>query len=79
MIIGLLGILAAFLLLRYREQVGDTIGEGDWMHALGGVYGVVTFVALIVFLTSIATMTGTIGFLFAPLRWLFPGLGGGMM
>jgi len=72
-IIGILGMVGSFFLLRYREQVGDLIGEADWMHAVGGVYNLVILLAIFFFFFSVAYLTGTTSLLLSPLRYLFPG------
>ena len=71
---GLLGILVSAFMLKYRERVGDFVGEADWMNKLGGVYNVIIIFSIFLFLWSVATLTDTTQFLFAPLRWLIPGL-----
>lgn len=70
---SLLGIVASFFMFKYRERIGDAIGEADWMRKIGGVYAVVMIFALIIFFWSVASLTGTTDILFAPLLLLFPG------
>ena len=70
---SLLGIIASFFMFKYRERIGDTIGEADWMRKVGGIYGVVMILALVIFFWSVASLTGTTSVLFAPLLLLFPG------
>ncbi len=65
--LSLLGILAAYVLIRYREIIGDTIGQPDWASKVGGIYNVVIFCGIFVFFWSLATLTGTTDVLFAPL------------
>ena len=60
-------------MFKYRERIGDAVGEADWMRKIGGVYAVVMIVALVIFFWSIAELTGTTSVLFAPVRLLFPG------
>ena len=71
--LGLIGVIFSFTIMKYREAVGDMIGEADWMYKLGGVYNVILLVAFGIFLFSIATMTGTTDILLAPILLLFPG------
>ncbi len=72
-ILSLLGIVASFFLLKYREKVGDTMGEAAWMAYVGGVYNFVIIVAILIFFWSLATLTGTSEIFFAPILWLLPG------
>ena len=72
----LIGIVGSFFMLRYRETIGDMMGEGDWMRKVGGVYNFVIIVAVFIFFWSLAELTGTTSFLFAPITWLFPGMRG---
>jgi hypothetical protein len=71
--LSLVGIVGSFFLIKYREKVGDMVGEADWMTKVGGVYNVMIFVAVFIFFWSIATLTGTTSVLFSFLRFL-PGL-----
>ncbi|MEK7591259.1 MAG: hypothetical protein AAB489_03575, partial [Patescibacteria group bacterium] len=71
---ALFGIIASFLLLKFRQQVGDVIGEADWMNKIGGVYNFIIILAIFIFFWSIAELTGTSHILFAPLRMVIPGL-----
>ena len=66
------GIVASFYLLKYRERVGDMIGDAEWMRYVGGVYGLVTLTALILFFWSIAELTNTTEILFSPLLMILP-------
>ncbi len=68
--LSLLGIVASFFILKYREMLGDMVGEADWMLKVGGVYNVMIFVAVFVFFWSVATLTGTTEVLFSFLRFL---------
>ncbi len=71
--LSILGIVASFFLLKYRQKTGDAIGEAEWMKKLGGVYMVVAIVAVLIFFWSVAELTGTTDIMFAPLRRLIPG------
>lgn len=66
------GLIGPFVLITYRERIGDMIGEADWMRKVGGVYYVVVYVAVIIFFWTLAELTGTTSVLFAPLRSLSP-------
>lgn len=74
-LIPVLGIIFAFVLIKYREQIGDVFGDPDWMRPLGGVYFVIVYIAIFIIFWSIAYATGTTGILFRPFLWLFPTLG----
>jgi hypothetical protein len=73
-VFGLLGIVASVLLIKYREAIGNMIGEAAWMQKIGGVYNVVLIIAVFIFLWSLATATGTTSFLFRPLLFFIPGM-----
>lgn len=71
-VLSLIGIVGSFFMLYYREAVGNAIGEAEWMKKIGGVYVFVVLLALILFLWSIAELTGTTSILFKPLTWILP-------
>ncbi|MDB4978940.1 MAG: hypothetical protein JWM56_1126 [Candidatus Peribacteria bacterium] len=73
-ILGIVGIVSAFFILKYREKVGDTIGDADWMQKIGGVYNLMILISLFLFFWSLAFMTNTEGFLLGPIKYLIPGL-----
>ncbi len=66
------GLVGPFVMMKYREQIGDMFGEAEWMKKVGGVYNVVNIVAMIIFFWTLAEATGTTTVLFAPLRYLSP-------
>lgn len=71
-LLPLIGIAASFLLLKYRESIGDIVGEADWMRKIGGVYNVIVIIAIFIFFWSLAALTGTTNFFLKPLIWLLP-------
>ena len=71
-ILILIGIVGSFFLIKFRETIGDLIGEAEWMKRVGGVYNLVIIVAVLIFFWSIAELTGTTSILFGPLRYLHP-------
>ncbi len=72
-VLSLIGMVGSFFLIRYREAIGDIMGQAEWMNKVGGVYNVIVIVAIFIFFWSLATLTGTTGILFAPLTFLIPG------
>lgn len=72
--LSIIGIIGSFFLIKYRQRLGDSVGQAEWMGKLGGVYNVIIIVAVIIFIWSVAELTNTTDFLFAPLRALFPGM-----
>ena len=64
---ALCGIVLSFLIIKYREMVGNSIGQADWMYKVGGVYNVIVFVAILIFLWSLATLTGTTDIFLSPI------------
>ena len=71
-ILSLIGIIGAFYLIKNREQIGNMLGEAEWMKNAGGIYTIIVFVAVLIFFWSIAELTGTTNMFFTPLRYLFP-------
>ena len=72
--LGFLGVIFSFLLLKYRERIGDMIGEAEWMNKIGGIYNFIIILAILMFLWSVSALTNTTHFLFAPIRYIIPGL-----
>jgi hypothetical protein len=72
-ILGLLGIVGSFFMLKYRETIGDLLGEAQWMSKIGGAYNLVVILAILLFFWSLAEMTNTTHLFFKPLLFLFPG------
>ncbi len=71
--LSLIGIVLSYLLIRYREAIGDMLGEADWMRSVGGIYTIVVFIALFIFFWSLAELTGTTHIFLSPVRYLIPG------
>lgn len=71
-LLPIIGIIASIAMLKYREKIGDFMGEADWMRYVGGVYNFVIVIAIVIFFWCIAVLTGTTHILFAPLLLLFP-------
>lgn len=71
-ILILVGLITPFFLVKFREQIGDTIGEADWMRWFGGVYTFIVVFAFVLFFWALAEATGTTNILFKPIVELFP-------
>ena len=68
---SLLGIAISYGLIRYREPVGDIVGNPDWALKVGGIYNVIILFGIFFFFWSLATLTGTTDVLFSPLLMIF--------
>ena len=66
-ILGIIGVILSFSMIRYRENVGDMLGEPELASKVGGIYNVVVIIAVFFFFWSVAYMTGTTAVLFKPL------------
>ncbi len=66
------GIVLAFLIVRFREAIGNIVGEADWMRKVGGVYNLMIIVALVLFFWCLAELTNSTSLLFGPVKDLFP-------
>jgi hypothetical protein len=66
-------IVISVLIIKYRQRIGDFLGEAAWMHYIGGVYNLVTIIGVFIFFWSVASLTGTTKIFFAPLYWLLGG------
>jgi hypothetical protein len=71
-ILSIGGIVGSFYLLKYRERMGDMMGEAEWMKRVGGVYMVIVVFAIFIFFWSIAELTNSTDYFLAPLRLLLP-------
>lgn len=67
------GIALGVLMIKYREKIGEQIGDANWMRYVGGVYNFVIILGVLVFFFSIASLTNTTHIFFAPLIWFFGG------
>ncbi|HAI98108.1 TPA: hypothetical protein DCL30_01015 [Candidatus Peribacteria bacterium] len=71
--LGFIGILLSVGIIRYREAIGDTIGEAEWMRKIGGVYMVTIYFAICLFIYSFLSMFGLQDMLLTPIvRLLTP-------
>lgn len=71
--LGLLGCTGAFFIIKYRERIGDMVGDPAWAAKVGGIYNVLIIFGIFLFFWSIATMTGTADIFFRPFLQLIPG------
>jgi hypothetical protein len=69
--LGIIFIAFGFLLIKYREPIGDTLGEPAWSQKVGGMYNVMIILGIALFFWGLATMVGTTDILFAPITGLF--------
>lgn len=76
-LVAIFGMVSSLYLLKYREKVGDLVGEAEWMNKVGGVYNIIIVFAVFLFFWSIAYLTGTQDMFLRPLILLLPGVGGG--
>lgn len=53
------GLGLSFAMIKYREYIGDAIGQADWMLKVGGVYNVIVFCGILMFFWCLAFLTGT--------------------
>ena len=72
-VLGLLGMTFGVLVIKYRERIGDFVGDAYWMRHVGGVYNLLIIVGVLIFFWSVASMTGTEKIFFAPLYWVLGG------
>jgi uncharacterized membrane protein len=72
-ILGVIAIIGSFYLVKYREQIGDSFGEADWMAKVGGVYNMVLIVAAIFLIWGVAALVGTLKIFYAPILFFVPG------
>jgi hypothetical protein len=71
-VLGLLGMAAGIAIIRYRETIGDILGDASWTRYIGGPYNFAILIGVLLFFFSLAKMTGTTGFFLAPIQWLLP-------
>ena len=74
MINGILAIIGAFLLIKYREKVVGFTGKFAWAEKYlgsGGTYNLMVIIAVILFFWGVAKMTGTTDVLLSPLKGIF--------
>lgn len=70
--IFILGIFFSFFLIKYRESLGNSLGQMKWMSHVGGIYYVIVFIAIFIFFWSIAELTNTTNIFLYPILLLLP-------
>lgn len=71
-VLAIIGMIGAFFMMKYRERVGDMLGEADWMTKVGGVYNVIVILSVLLFFWCLAELTGTTEVLFRPILRILP-------
>lgn len=77
-LLGLIGILLSYAMVRYRKNIVDFTGKFGWAErylGAGGTYNAMILFALGIFLFSILYMTGNIDYVFGGVGKFF-GAGG---
>jgi hypothetical protein len=72
MIKGIIAIILAFFLLKYREQVVSFTGKFAFAEKYlgqGGTYRLMVILAVLVFIWGVASMTGTTDVFLSPLTF----------
>jgi hypothetical protein len=72
-ILPIVGMFLSVFLIVQREMIGDILGEPNWAKAIGGIYSVVVYLALIIFLWSLAELTGSTRVMFHFLTYIIAG------
>jgi heme/copper-type cytochrome/quinol oxidase subunit 2 len=72
-VLPVIGVLMAFIMIVFRENLGDALGETKWIHDHGGIYTWVVIAAVFIFLWSLASIFGLTHYLFDPFRSILPG------
>ena len=71
-LLGLIGVAIAVALIKFREQVGDMLGDPAWAGKVGGIYNLVVIIGVLIFFWSLAYMTNTQDIFFAPILNFLP-------
>jgi len=77
MFLGFLKICAmaaAIWIIKYRERIGEFVGDAYWMRYVGGVYNLIFIFGVFIFFWAIASLTGTTKILFFPFYILLGGM-----
>lgn len=71
-VVGIIGLIFGCCIVKWREAVANEFGDPDWANKVGGMYNVVIIIGIFICFWSLAYMTGTINFLFAPILNMLP-------
>ena len=71
--LGFLAIAFGCVIIKYREHVGDMVGDPEWAQKIGGIYNVLVIFGIFMCFWGLATITGTSDILFGPIAHLFSG------
>lgn len=69
-LMGIIGIGFGFILIYYREAIGNSFGQPEWASKVGGIYNVMIILGIFFFFASLVYMTGTFEVLFPASRGL---------
>ncbi|MDO8649066.1 MAG: hypothetical protein Q7R81_04780 [Candidatus Peregrinibacteria bacterium] len=69
--LAIVGIVGSIFLIKYRQQMGDIVGEADWMRKVGGVYNFLIICAILLLFFCISVLTNTEDIFLSPLKRLF--------
>lgn len=73
-IYGVLGIIAAFAIIKYRHDIYNILGKIDWAeNYLGGTINLIFFSSILIMIFSFLFMIGEEGILFGGLAKYFGG------
>ena len=76
-ILAFLAFPFVFFLFKFRESIGNSIGDQKWMSYVGGPYNLVVIIGVLIAFWAVATLTGTEELFFKPILWMIPGFMGG--
>jgi hypothetical protein len=71
-VFAVLGLGLSFAMIKFRESIGNSLGQADWMLKVGGIYNVIVICAILMFFWSVSYLTGTQDVFLAPILKLFP-------
>ena len=55
---GFMAICLSLFIIKNRESLGNTIGEAEWMQKIGGIYYVLVYCAIMLFVGGFTVMFG---------------------
>lgn len=73
-IFKLLVMALAVMMIKYRERIGEQLGDPLWTRYVGGIYNVVIIVAIFLFFWALASLTGTQKIFFFPFYMVMGGV-----